>query len=69
MESLDFIKNIERRVVLDGVTTGNVTGASTVNRSVNESGIATYNVAKAYDAKVAVTLSDGSVRFLGVYNS
>lgn len=69
VENVEFIKNVERRVVLDGVTTGTPGAATSINQAVNEGGSATYNVAADYDAKVPITLSDGTTRFIGVYNS
>lgn len=58
-----FIENIKRRAVVPGVTDSTTTG---VLRSVSEGGSSTYNVAKAYDK--ALILSIGNTDYkIGVY--
>lgn len=64
-----FIKNLERRLpagIQDNSVSLNLTS---VSRAVNESGIASYTVAKVPDAKLEVTLQDGSIKYIGIYNS
>ena len=69
VENVPFIKNAERRLAVAGITSETPGVATTILKTVNEAGASTYSVAKLYDAKVEITLSDGSTRFIGVYNS
>ena len=58
-----FIENIKRRAVVPGVTDSTTTS---VLKSVSEGGASTYNVAKAYDK--ALILSIGNTDYkIGVY--
>ena len=68
VENVSFIQNIERKVDL-GVTSNTETVATTILKSVSESGSASYNVAKEPDAKVPIVLSNGQIKYIGVYNS
>jgi len=68
VENVSFIQNIQRNVDL-GVSSGTETAATTILRAVNESGAASYNVAKVPDAKVPIVLSNGQIKYIGVYNS
>ena len=68
VENVPFIQNIQRKVDL-GVTSGTETAATTILRAVNEGGVASYNVAKEPDAKVPIVLTNGQIKYIGVYNS
>ena len=68
VENVPFIQNIQRRVDL-GVTSGTETAATTILKAVSEGGLSSYNVAKVPDAKVPIVLSNGQIKYIGVYNS
>ena len=68
VENVSFIQNIQRKVEL-GVTSGTETAATTILQAVAESGAASYNVAKVPDAKVPIVLTNGQIKYIGVYNS
>lgn len=68
VENVPFIQNLDRRIpkLIDKSSTTTVTS---IIRSVNEAGTASYSVAKTPDRKLGVQLSDGTTVFIGVYNS
>jgi len=68
VENVSFIQNIQRKVDL-GVTSGEETVATTILKAVNESGASSYDVAKVPDAKVPIVLTNGQIKYIGVYNS
>ena len=68
VENVPFIQNIQRKVDL-GVTSGTETAATTILKAVSEGGLSSYNVAKVPDAKVPIVLSNGQIKYIGVYNS
>jgi hypothetical protein len=70
VEHIPFIQNIKRRVIRQGIVSRGSDAAISINESVrNAAGTGTEAVAKDYDEKVEVTLSDGTTRFIGVYSS
>ena len=68
VENVPFIQNIQRKVDL-GVTSGTEIAATTILKAVSEGGLSSYNVAKVPDAKVPIVLSNGQIKYIGVYNS
>lgn len=68
VQDVAFIGNIERRVV-GTVKTEASQDPSSISKGVAESGSASYSVAKVFDGKVPFYLSDGTKKFIGVYDS
>jgi len=66
--NIPFIGNLERRIGKGVVEKGTSVNTSLL-RAVNEAGVQTYNVAKAPDSKLEVRLSDGTTKYIGIYNS
>jgi hypothetical protein len=70
VENIPFIENIKRRVAVTGITSGAITAATSITESVrNSADTGSETVAKDYDGKLQVTLSDGTVKYIGIYNS
>lgn len=68
VEDVSFIQNINRRAGT-GIKSGVSSAATSITRSVNEVGTNTYNVAVAPDKKRKIVLEDGSVEYIGTYNT
>lgn len=70
VENVPFIESIKRRgAVTGGVKSGTTLSASTITTTINEAGVAVKNVAKVPDGKLTVTLSDGTTKYIPIYNS
>lgn len=69
VEDVAFIKNIERRVNT-GITNGAISAATSITEAVrNSADTGSESVAKNPDGKLAITLTDGTIKYIGVYNS
>ncbi len=69
VENIPFIENIKRRVAITGITSGAITGTGTITETVrNAAGTGTEVVAKDYDGRLQITLSDGTIKYIGIYN-
>lgn len=65
---INFIENIKRRTG-SSVKTEAGQSVTSISKAVSEAGSGSYNVAKVFDSKVPIYLSDGSLKYIGVYNS
>ena len=63
-----FIGNLSRRVA-SSVRTEPPQSVGSISQAVNEGGSQTYSVAKVPDGKMPFYLSDGTLKYIGVYNS
>lgn len=69
VENVEFIENIKRRGGT-GMKSDTIAAATTITTAVrNAADNGSENVAKVPDGKLKVTLSDGSVKYIGLYNS
>lgn len=69
VENVAFIQNIKRRTTT-GIASGTLSGGGTITEAVrNAADTGSENVAKNPDGKLQVTLGDGTVKYIGVYNS
>lgn len=68
-ENVAFLKNIERRAG-SGIKAGTETAATSIDTTVrNSAGTGTEIVAKRFDNKRQIILQDGTVEYIGTYNS
>jgi hypothetical protein len=69
VENISFIKNISRRAG-SGIKAGTETVATTITQSVrNATDSGAVDVAKVFDNKRQIILADGSIEYIGTYNS
>lgn len=69
VENVAFIKNIERRAGA-GIKAGTETVATTITQAVrNSADTGSVDVAAEPDNKRQIILQDGSVEYIGTYNS
>lgn len=66
--SVPFIETLNRRLG-SGIIDDNIVSSGTISSSVNEAGVAAYSVAKVPDGKMSIILTDGTIKYIGVYNS
>lgn len=66
--NVPFIESLNRRLST-GIIDEDLFAATTISQAVDEGGVATYSVAKVPDGKLSITLTDGTVKYIGVYNS
>ncbi len=70
VENIPFIENVRRRVAITGMTSGSISAATTITESVrNAADSGSETVAKDYDGKLQIILSDGTTKYIGIYNS
>lgn len=73
VENLSTIENSKRRFVVpligESIQKSSTGDTSGVLQSVNEGGVATYNVADAYDGTMIVEDQDGNQYKLGYYTA
>lgn len=68
VQDVSFIENIGRRA-FGSVKTEASQDPASILKGVNEGGSSSYSVAKEFDGKVPFYLSDGTKKFIGVYDS
>lgn len=69
VEDVQFIENLKRRAG-DSVRSDLETTAGSITTSVrNAADDGSESVASEFDGKVKIFLSDGTLRYIGVYNS
>jgi hypothetical protein len=69
VENIPFIQNIERRAG-SGIKSGIQSVTTTIDQAVrNSADTGSVTVPKQFDFKLKVTLSDGSTKYIGGYNS
>ena len=70
VKNIEFIESLKRRVTVAGITSGSLLANTTIVETVRDAaGTGTSVVAKDPDSKLQVTLSDGTTKYIGVYNS
>lgn len=68
VENVPFIENINRRAGT-GIKGGTSTVATSLTQAINEAGTGSYNVASVPDNKRQIILQDGTIEYIGTYNS
>lgn len=66
--NVPFIETLNRRLS-SGIVDEDISVATSISKSVNEAGVTTYSVAKVPDNKLSITLTDGTIKYIGIYNS
>jgi hypothetical protein len=68
VENIPFMKSLIRRMTF--IESGTEGDATSITQNVrNSAGTGTVDVAKVPDGKLEIELTDGTIRYIAVYNS